>query len=208
MTQSIEKPGYVNAGGAGHTLNELAVQGGDRSGNIIEIGWLVSTEQYGNSNPHLFVFHWKDWMPTCYDACGWVQWSNTYHPAMDLGAAVGRKVYIGYVQWQGNWWVWFDNQWMGYFPGGEWDGKYTKTSLIQWFGEVASQNGIPPKTQMGNGQFSGAVHSSGMSTLCDVDAKAWSCWYRDKQSLSDTVPTDYDIARISFGAVHYGGPGQ
>jgi len=208
MTQSIKKPVYVNTGGFGHTLDELAVQGGDNNGDIIEIGWLVSTEQYGNANPHLFVFHWKNWAPTCYDACGWVQWSNTYHPAMDLGSAVGKKVYIGYVLWQGNWWAWFDNQWMGYFPGSEWDGKYTKTSLIQWFGEVASQNGVPPKTQMGNGQFSSAPKAASMSTLCDVDAKAWICWYRDKQLLTDTVPAYYDIGRVSFGAVRYGGPGQ
>ena len=164
MTQSIEKPAYLNTGGSGHTLDELAVQGGDGNGNIIEIGWLVSAEQYGNTNPHLFVFHWKNWTPTCYDTCAWVQWSNTYHPAMDLGSAVGKKAYIGYVLWQGNWWAWFDNQWMGYFPGSEWDGKYAKTSLIQWFGEVASQNGRPPKTQMGNGQFYRALNAASMST--------------------------------------------
>ncbi len=208
MTQSIEKPQYVNSGGSGHTLDELAVQGGTNNGNIIEIGWLASSEQYGNANPHIFVFHWKDWNPTCYDGCGWVQWSNTYHPGMDLGNAVGKKVYIGWVLYQGNWWSWFDNQWMGYFPGSEWNGKYTKTSLIQWFGEVASANGIPPKTDMGDGQLPASTSAASMSTLCDVDAKAWVCWYRDQQSLSRTVPNYYDISRVSFGGTRYGGPGQ
>ncbi len=208
MTNSIEKPQYVNTGGAGHSLDELAVQGGDGNGNIIEVGWLVSTEQYGNANPHIFVFHWKDWVPTCYDACGWVQWSSTYHPGMDLGSSIGKKVYIGYVFFQGNWWAWFDNQWMGYFPGSEWDGKYSKSSLIQWFGEVSSANGIPPKTDMGNGKLPSAQDAASMVTLCDVDAKAWVCWYRDKQSLSRTVPKYYDISRVAFGATRYGGPGQ
>jgi hypothetical protein len=208
MTQSIEKPQYVNSGGAGHTLDELAVQGGTNNGNIVEIGWLVSSEQYGNANPHIFVFHWKDWNPTCYDGCGWVQWSNTYRPGMDLGNAIGKKVYIGWVYYQGNWWAWFDNQWMGYFPGSEWNGNYKKTSLIQWFGEVASVNGIPPKTDMGDGQLPASTGAASMSTLCDVDAKAWVCWYRDKQSLSRTVPNYYDISRVSFGATRYGGPGQ
>jgi hypothetical protein len=208
MTESIQKPTYVNTGGAGHTLNELAVQGGDRDGNIIELGWLISTEQYGNANPHLFVFHWKNWTATCYDACGWVQWSNTYHPGMDLGEAVGRNVYIGYVFYQGNWWAWFDNQWLGYFPGSEWDGQYTKTALIQWFGEVASENGIPPKSGMGDDRLPTSLAAAGMSTLCDVDAKAWTCWYRDQQSLTRTVPSYYDISRASFGATRYGGPGQ
>ena len=208
MIASIETPQYVNSGGSGHSLDELAIQGGEGNGNIIEIGWLVSTEQYGNANPHIFVFHWKNWNPTCYDACGWVQWSNTYHPAQDLRSVVGKKVYIGYVLWQGNWWAWFDNQWMGYLPGTEWDGKYTKTSLIQWFGEVASQNGIPPKTDMGNGLFSNAAKAASMTALCDVDAKAWVCWYRDRQTVADTVPAYYDIRRVAFGAVRYGGAGE
>ena len=96
---------------------------------------------------------------------------------------------------------------MGYFPGSEWDGKYTKSALIQWFGEVASANGIPPKTDMGNGQLPTSDAAS-MATLCDVDAKAWVCWYRDQQSLSRTVPKYYDISRISFGTTRYGGPGE
>jgi hypothetical protein len=208
MTNSIEKPQYINSGGTGHSLDELAVQGGDNNGNIVEIGWLVSTEQYGNANPHLFVFHWKNWEPTCYDTCGWVQWSNTYHPGMDLGASLGKKVYIGYVFYQGNWWAWFDNQWMGYFPGSEWEGKYTKTSLIQWFGEVSSANGIPPKTDMGNGDLPSIKAAASMATLCDVDARAWVCWYRDQQSLSRTVSKYYDITRVGFGATSYGGPGE
>jgi hypothetical protein len=208
MTEQIEKPTYVNSGGEGHSLDELAVQGGDGNGNIIELGWLVSTEQYGNPNPHLFVFHWKNWNPTCYDTCAWVQWSNTYHPAMDLGQAVGEKVYIGYVFYHGNWWAWFNDQWMGYFPGSEWSGQYTKTSLIQWFGEVSSANGIPPKTGMGDDKLPSNPDAANMSTLCDVDAKVWVCWYRDQQSLNRTIPRYYDISRVAFGAVRYGGPGQ
>jgi hypothetical protein len=208
MTNSIEKPQYIGTGGAGHSLDELAVQGGEGNGNIIEIGWLTSTEQYGNANPHIFVFHWKNWSPTCYDGCGWQQWSSTYHPGMDLGSAVGKKVYIGYVLYEGNWWAWFDNQWMGYFPGSEWDGKYKKTSLIQWFGEVSSANGIPPKTDMGDGAIPSVATAASMATLCDVDAKAWICWYRDLQGLSRTVPKYYDIKGVAFGATRYGGPGE
>jgi Neprosin len=207
MTNSIEKPQYVNTGGAGHTLNEIAIQGAN-NGNIVELGWLVSSEQYGNNNPHLFVFHWLNGSPTCYDTCGWHQYSSTYFPGMDLGFAVGHKVYIGYVLYQGNWWAWFDNQWIGYFAGSEWNNQFVKTGLIQWFGEVASANGIPPRSDMGDGKFPGVPAADSMATLCDVDAHAWVCWYRDKQSLMRTVVTDYDITRIAFGATRYGGPGE
>lgn len=208
MTQSIDKPRYVNAGGPGHTLNELAVQGGDRNGNIVELGWLVSSEQYGNSNPHLFVFHWRNWNQTCYDTCGWIQWSNIYYPGIDLAPGVGKTVYIGYVLYKGNWWAWFDNQWLGYFPGNEWGGLYAKTSLLQWFGEVASANGTPPETAMGDSLFPSSPAAASMSTLCDVDVAQWVCWYRDLQSLTRTAPRYYDINRLSFGATRYGGPGE
>lgn len=207
MTMAIKRPTYVSTGGSGHTLDELAVQGGPGNGNIIELGWNVSSDQYGDTNTHLFVFHWKDWVGTCYDGCGWQQYSGTYFPGMSLNKIVGREVYIGYVYYQGNWWAWFDNQWLGYFPGSEWSGAYTKSELIQWFGEVSSSNGVPPQTDMGDGLFPASASAATNYTLCDVDAHAWVCWYRDMQSLHATKPADYDISRTGFGRVRYGGPG-
>ena len=208
MTMSVERPDYVNTGGAGHTLNEIAVQGGTGDGNIVELGWNVSSNQYSNANPHLFVFHWINWTPTCYDACGWQQVSGSYYPGMDLTSQIGRDVYIGYVYYQGNWWAWFDNQWLGYYPGSEWKKEYTRNSLLQWFGEVASANGVPPKTDMGNGRFPSMANPAHMVTLCDVSVSDWVCWYRDQQSLGATVPKYYDILRFDFGATRYGGPGE
>lgn len=208
MTMSVNQPAYNNSGGAGHSLDEIAVQGGSGNGNIVELGWLVSSEQEGDSDPHIFVFHWKNWNGTCYDGCGWQQYSSTYYPGQSISGLVGREVYIGYVFYQGNWWAWFDNQWLGYFPGSEWDNGYTQSTLIQWFGEVASANGVPPKTQMGDGMLPPSPRAAHMTTLCDVDAKAWVCWYRDKQLLNATVPKYYNVLRVGFGEARYGGPGQ
>jgi hypothetical protein len=208
MTMSVNRPGYDNSGGSGHSLNEISVQGGANSGNIIELGWLVSSDQNGDADPHIFVFHWKNWNQTCYNGCGWQQYSSTYFPGQNIKALIGRELYVGYVYYKGNWWAWFDDQWLGYFPGTEWDNSYTKSSLLQWFGEVASQNGVPPKTQMGDGVLPPTSRAAHMFTLCDVDAKAWVCWYRDQQSLSATVPKYYDIQRVGFGDTRYGGPGQ
>ncbi|MEO8504938.1 MAG: neprosin family prolyl endopeptidase, partial [Acidobacteriota bacterium] len=205
MTMRIQRPTVVNSG---HSLDELAVQGGTDDGNIIELGWNVSNSQYGDSNTHLFVFHWMNWTPTCYDACNWHQYSATYFPGMNLNALVGRDVYIGYVFYQGNWWAWFDNQWLGYYPGSEWGGDYTRSEYIQWFGEVSSDNGLPPNTQMGNGLFPTNAGAAPNVTLCDVDAGAWVCWYRDLQSLGPNYPPYYDVRRVGFGAVRFGGPGH
>ena len=205
MTMRIERPDFS---GHGHTLDELAVQGGAGDGNIIELGWNLSTSQYPDADPHLFVFHWIGWGPTCYDTCGWQQYSATYFPGMNLAALVGRDVYIGYVFYQGNWWGWFDNQWLGYFPGSEWAGAYTRSALIQWFGEVSTDNGIPPNVEMGNGRFPTDPNAAVNATLCDVDAPAWVCWYRDLQSLGPNYPPYYDIRRTAFGETRYGGPGH
>jgi hypothetical protein len=205
MIATINRPDQV---GGGHSLDELAVQGGADDGDIVELGWNVSNGQYGDDRPHLFVFHWIGWEPTCYDGCEWQQWSGTYFPGMDLSAAEGREVYLGYVFWEGNWWAWFDNQWLGYFPGSEWSDSYTQSQLLQWFGEVASDNGIPPQSDMGNGQFPNRERAARMSVLCDVDAGDWVCWYRDEQSLTATVPSYYDIAGTGFGQVDYGGRGE
>jgi hypothetical protein len=205
MTVTVKRPAIH---GAGHSLDEISVQGGKDNGNIIELGWNVSTSQYPDADPHLFVYHWINWAGTCYDTCGWHQYSPTYFPGMNLAALVGHDVYNGYVHFEGNWWAWFDNQWLGYFSDSEWSGSYTKSSMIQWFGEVATNNGTPPDVQMGNGLFPTEIGAARMATLCDVDAAAWVCWYRDLQSLGPNYPPYYDIRRTGFGETRYGGPGH
>jgi len=191
MTMSINRPTYDNSGGTGHSLDEIAIQGGPSNGNIVELGWLVPSDMNPDADPHIFVFHWVNSAPSCYNGCGWQQWSNTYFPGQNIGPMLGREVYIGYVFWQGNWWGWFDDQWMGYFPGSLWNGEYIKNSLVQWFGEVASLNGIPPKTQMGDGVPPPSPSAAHMLTLCDVDAKAWVCWIRDQQNIAPPATAHY-----------------
>jgi hypothetical protein len=208
MTFTVLRP--VTDGASGHTLTEIAVQGGADNGNIVELGWNVDPEQYSDNDPHLFVYHWINWTPTCYDACNWQQFSSSYFPGMNLGGLIGRSVYIGYVFYDGNWWAWFDNQWLGYFPGSEWGGAYTKASLIQWFGEVAISAGhaTPPKYDMGTGQLPSSVSAASMQTLCDVVVRDWVCWYRNQHGVGATVQAYYDILGAHFGAVRYGGPGE
>jgi hypothetical protein len=216
MTYTIQAPVVDNSGdNGGHSIGQIAVQGGPSNGDDVEMGWSVSPDQFNDTHPHLFVFHWINWDQnlSCYAngavACVWNQYSSTYYPGMDLSSLAGQNVYIGWVHYRAAWWGWFNDQWLGSIPDSEWTGAYTKTALIQWYGEVESNNGIPPKTQMGNGEFPSQRTAASMSTLCDVDAKAWLCFYRDLQSTGATVVSYYDILNhTSFGAVRYGGPGQ
>ena len=45
---------------------------------------------------------------------------------------------FGIQFFNGAWWIAYDSEWVGYFPGALWDDKYTQSGLIQWFGEVAA----------------------------------------------------------------------
>jgi Neprosin len=200
-TMAIEKPVVT---GAGHSLEEISVQAGTNNGNIVEIGSSVSS---GDADPQLFVYHWISWSPTCY-SCNFQQWSNTYYPGMDLSSLVGQQVYNGYVFYRGNWWAWFNDQWVGYFPGSLWKGQFQTSQLVQWFGEVATQNGVPPLTQMGDGLLASNLHAAPMSTLCNVNVAAWRCFYYDQQSPYQTDPQFYTVAHTGFGAIRLGGPGS
>jgi len=215
MTLQIEAPTLVlapDAGGVGHSIGQIAGQGpGTATGSLddVEMGFSVSQYDWGDTHPHLFVYHFNDGMETCYNSCEWNQVSPTYYPGMDLTPLVGERVYIGWVQYKGAWWGWFNDQWLGYIKDSAYLTSFTKTAQIQWYGEIASDNGIPPMTQMGNGEFPAKTTAASMSTLCDVDAKAWVCYYRDTQSTGATHPSYYDIQNhTAFGAIRYGGPGQ
>jgi hypothetical protein len=210
MTLEIELPVVVNNGSDGnHSIGEIAVEGPGSSLNDVEMGFNVSPDQYGDDKVHLFVYHWIDGNETCYDTCAWNQYSSIYYPTMDISAFVGQSVYLGWVHGQGAWWAWFNDQWLGYISDSEWSGNFTQTALIQWYGEVAESNGVPPLTQMGNGQFSGKATAATMATLCTAYATAWICSYNDQQNTSASDTTYYDVLNhTSFGALRYGGPGN
>jgi neprosin-like protein len=207
VTMTIENPSVVPtpAVGTGHSLEEMSVQGGPDDGNIVEIG---STVLSGTDYPQLFVYHWLGWKGTCYNGCGWQQYSSTYYPGMPLLSMVGDSVYNGYVFYQGYWWAWFNDQWLGRFPASIWDGQFEQSQQVQWFGEVAATAGVPPQTQMGNGLFPSNPAAAPMSTLCDVNAAAWRCYYYNQQTLFQSDATFYTNADTGYGATRLGGPGS
>jgi Neprosin len=213
MSLTVNRPRYVGDGGFGHTLAEISIHGGGADGgDIVEIGWNVSTHQYsGSPDPHLFVFHWLDWQGTCYDGCGWVQVSRNFFPGQNLGALVGSEIFIGYAVHEGNWWAWVGDEWIGYFPASEWDNRFTKAAAVQWFGEVASRNGIPPQTEMGNGVFPTVTIGARLRNLCDYDAPAKKCTNREQQVVAvhpETAAKYYGAKLVGASDVRYGGPGR
>jgi hypothetical protein len=135
------------AGNEFHSLAELAVRSADRK-QTVEVGWIVDPGMFGDAKPHLFVYHWVDGVPKCYNGCGFVQYSSKTSPGAVIPAKTAR---VFDIQFFGDgWWIGLDNDWIGYFPSSLWGGRFKEASLVQWFGEVAA-GPAPPCSDMGNG---------------------------------------------------------
>ncbi|MEU8232515.1 neprosin family prolyl endopeptidase [Actinoplanes sp. NPDC048967] len=143
---TIEKPKLVD--GDYHTLAELAVRSAD-SKQTVEVGWTVDRSVNGDDDPHLFVFYWKDGVARCYNACEWTQIHKTVKPGDTL--PVGTSKRFGIMHDGNAWWIAYNSEYIGYFHDKNWEGRFTRAGLAQWFGEVASPS-LTPCTQMGNGK--------------------------------------------------------
>ncbi|GAA0473204.1 hypothetical protein Ade02nite_86650 [Paractinoplanes deccanensis] len=135
-----------------HSLAELALQSADGR-QIVEVGWTVDRLVNGDDDPHLFVYHWVDKQPSCYNGCGFVPYSKNIKPGDTLPQDVSKKFGIQYFK--NAWWIAYDTEWVGYFPETLWNDKgisFNRSGLIQVFGEVASTTTTPCWTQMGNGK--------------------------------------------------------
>jgi len=184
-----------------HSLFEIAVQGGVGNGDIVEIGWRKAS---GDASPRLFVFHWVGNVPACYNGCGWVQWNPSIVPGMTVNR--GSESYMGWVYYEGNWWAWYANQWVGYFPEALWPRGYAKASLVQWFGEVYESDPTP-ETDMGNGMQATAAAAARFWYPCKVDASAWVCWIDSTPSLTTLSIPWYTVRNVGGSAHRFGGPG-
>ncbi len=187
------------ATGEAHTLAELAVQSADRR-QIVEVGWTVDRALFGDANPHLFVFHWVDGQPTCYNACGFMPYPGGDPAGMTLPAG-GDAHYLTIRHFDGNWWIGHGGvRWMGYFPDSLWGGRFTQAGLTQWFGEVAAYNGRPC-SDMGNGRF-----SSSPSAAQIYNIGLWGGPTADI-GVAATHASYYTATLTSKGSMRYGGPG-
>ncbi|MFG1605439.1 neprosin family prolyl endopeptidase [Actinoplanes sp. NPDC049265] len=186
-----------------HTLAEVAVEDADGQ-QIIEVGWTVSRNVNGDEDPHLFVYHWVDGVGTCYNGCGWKQVSTDVVPGDTLPTGVYKK--FGIQQFDSVWWVAYDSEWIGYFPNGLWRGKFQKSGLIQWYGEVASSK-VAPCTDMGNGTDASkdsAARFSSISLVNNPDLKV------TLESKSPEMPPGKGIYPTVFAkerAFYFGGAG-
>jgi len=146
-----------------HSLAEIALQSAD-SHQVVEVGWIVNS---GDNSTHLFVYHWVNGAPTCYNACGFVPYAGaSIAPGAALAVDVSKQ--FGIQHYNGAWWIAYDTEWIGSFPDSLWSGAYTQTGLVQVFGEVAASS-TNPCTQMGNGLTPGDTSAAKISSVTYVD---------------------------------------
>jgi hypothetical protein len=182
----------------GHSLQELALQNSDQT-STVEVGWTVDPQLDGDSLPHLFVYHWVNGQESCYNGCGFVQVSGSVRPGMEVAPGVAATYAVLYSG--GNWWVYYNNQAVGYFPGSLWGGSYTSAQLVTAFGEVASADPVSC-TQMGDGRFGSSSGSSwigGFQLFGSSDAPSF--------TVTATDPGEYDAGSATATSFHLGGPG-
>ncbi|MCA2214471.1 neprosin family prolyl endopeptidase [Jidongwangia harbinensis] len=184
-----------------HSLAEIAVQTPDER-QTVEVGWTVNRAMHGDDDPHLFVYHWIDKRETCYNSCGFVRYSQTVKPGMKLPEGVSKRFGIQYFKdgdGNGAWWIAYDSEWVGFFPDTLWQGRFTSSGLVQWFGEVASPVGAQPCSDMGNGLRPDDERAARIGTISLLGGAEVS------YSLKAENPY-YANLRLSERTMRYGGP--
>lgn len=185
-----------------HSLGELAAQSADGR-QIVEIGWTVDRGLNGDDDPHLFVFHWVDRVPSCYNGCGFVPLNEPgYTAGMKLPASPTPKQFA--IRHHGtNWWVGYNRHWVGSFPDSLWDGRFKATGLVQWFGEVDGKTATPC-TQMGNGEFAASATAARVE---NVGFWAGNPGVTPAISTLNTQPAFFTALRTDSAGMRFGGPG-
>lgn len=142
-----------------HSLAEVGLMSGSDHFETVEFGWTVAPSEYGDGAPHLFTYVNRDGYhePSPYDCynCHFVPLSGAlYAPGQSLAGFVGKSPTQFALMYQnGNWWVWFNFEWIGYLEGSFWGGTLSNPPQHEFWGEVYDVSG--GGTDMGNGLYGG-----------------------------------------------------
>jgi hypothetical protein len=197
----IKKP--VLASGEYHTLAELAVQTDDGS-QTVEVGWNVDRAVNGDDDPHIFVFHWINGVPTCYNACGFVPFKGGVDAGDTLPVDTLKK--FGIEHFNDAWWIAYDSTYVGKFPDKLWTSQgadFTQGEYFQAFGEVAAKSN-KPCSQMGSNQVVDDEAGTGarIGSVTYINGPAVNLYMRTESPVYGMSPI-----KKSAKSFRYGGPG-
>lgn len=161
---NIEAP-YLDTTNDAHTLAEQAIQSSDTQ-QTVELGSTHDPSVCGAGNsPCLFAGSWKNGVFLGYNT-GFVDYAPN---ATDLGDTLTtgtvKRFYSTYSG--GVWWMSYESQWVGYFPGSIWTNApnsvtFDKGGVFNGFYEVATKStgDTTPCTDMGNGKLASDTTSA------------------------------------------------
>jgi hypothetical protein len=157
----------------------------------VEVGWIDYPAQVGQ--PHLFTFfntngytqqgdYVGGWNR---DVKGWVQYDSTIFPGtpfsplnQDGGAQYELPIQV--QLYNGNWWVFVVDRWIGYYPASlfsnnEADASQTLANggdQINWYGEIYQTESSLTTTDMGSGEWpsTGWTHSAYIKNITYLDS--------------------------------------
>ena len=112
---------------------------------------------------------------------------------------------------QGNWWIWYKDQWIGYIPNSHWNNTFTQVKSVQWLAEVASLH-TSPCTAMGNGTFGHEDGSAVITHMFFTDGDGGPYPDASAHLVPHPYTNLYDAGHFSpstdsFNSFTYGGPG-
>lgn len=120
-----------------HSLFEMSMSNSfGSSGNIIEIGVTTDLQLNSDVNPHWFVYSWINGVGQGYDSNSHFVSEIGNFWAASLSSLEGTSEEVEFQYNAPNWDLDLNGTLAGYFPGSEWSGAFTRSSVTQVFGEA------------------------------------------------------------------------
>jgi hypothetical protein len=200
----------------------------------VESGWINYPSQV--QAPHLFSFYTTNGYSSDgnsiggwnRDQDGWVQTDSSIFPGTPFSptSTDGGSQYdleIRYYLYQGNWWLWVVNRYIGYYPASLFtkggvsaaDTLESGSSQINFYGEIYQSEDHITTTDMGSGEFpeSGFGHSAYIHNIVYTDANGLDYNYDGSAQIIQSDTSRYQISSFfnsgsNWGSyVYLGGPG-
>lgn len=178
-----------------------SIYSGDGS-NRVGVGWCKTKNDY----TRLDVYWWKYNSYQCHNFdCGWVQTNSYYYPGMPISTDGYSRSYEVFFDGS-DWWLIYNGNWLGYYPGYLWDYGFNSGNEAVYRGIVA--NYAPTTTtDMGNGLWASNPYAASMDTQEYLDA-ASGYWYDAITDKFASNPSLYSVLSTSSNSMRYGGPGK
>jgi hypothetical protein len=172
----------------------------------VEAGWIRFPAKFGDSQPRLFTFfttvgyeRYGDYIQSWdSDFKGWVQVDPTIHPGstfttISIEGGNQYDLWLTYQLYNGNWWLWVKDRWIGYYPASMFSAGHTAANTladhadqINFYGEIFDSTQVPgiTTTDMGSGEFP--------ETHWQHSAYIYLIGYQPQPSATSTASVDYD----------------